>query len=143
MGDSEQQLLHCANFNKIHNQLDRHEERLDDLEKTQIKTTTLLEQFVETTKELSGTMKSISNTMVEVQNNLSNNNNEIREINNKLTKLNDKVDIESEKSKLDLRDIGKDGLKSIISYILKALLIAGASYGLFDITKDNIDKIFK
>jgi chromosome segregation ATPase len=136
----EQSILNSDKISHIQKEIDKHNTRLGELEKQQVKTDTILEQSVATNKELSSVMKQISSTMIAVQHSLANNNNEIKQINQKLTDLNHKVNTEVEKSKIDMRDLGKSGLNSVFSNFLKGLIIASASYGAISIGKELLTK---
>lgn len=86
------------------------ENKLIEIEKSQIGTTLLVNQFIETNKELSSTMKHVEKTMVEMQISLKENNKDIAEMNCIIGKLNDKMYYECDKNKIDMREI----LKSIL-----------------------------
>jgi predicted nucleic acid-binding Zn-ribbon protein len=119
----------------IMDKLNDHDKRIVDLEKSQVKAETLLDQFIKTSNELSGTMKDVSKTMTEMQNSLTNNSKEICEINKKMDSLNNKVDAESNKSKIDIRDISREGITKILTNIGKAGIGVSAIYGIYELIK--------
>ena len=137
----DQHSANCEKISHMQKTIEKHDDRIDEIEKKQVKTDTILEQSIVTNKELSTVMKQVSTTMIEIQHSLTTNSNEICEINQKLTNLNNKVDCESDKNKIDIRDIGKNGINTIISHLLKGLLVIGAGYGLFDIIRSVIEKV--
>jgi len=119
----------------IMDKVNDHDKRINDLEKNQVKSDVLLEQFMKTNEEVSKTMKDISKSMIEVQNSLSSNTKDICEINKKMDSLNIKVDADIEKSKIDIRVISKDGIMKILTNVCKVGLSASAIYGIYELIK--------
>ena len=100
--------------------------RIIELEKSRISTDILVKNFTDVSKELSCTMKTVEKTMVGIQVNIKDNTKDISNINYQLTELSKDMQEESDKNKIDMRDINKDKLiDSVKKYGIGAVSIVG------------------
>ena len=113
----------CEQKNNIEKILDR----LTTLEISKGNLEFLIEQFIESNKDVVDTMRSIQVAMTDIHNSLGNNEKEIKNINKKIDKIYENED----KNKIDIRDviksnlikggIGLAGLYGVYELILKDL----------------------
>lgn len=80
--------------------------RLTNLEISKGNVEFLIEQFMESNKEVADTMRSIQIAMTDIHNSLGNNEKEIKNINKKIDKIYENED----KNKIDIRDVIKSNL---------------------------------
>ena len=114
--------------------------KIVNLEKSKITTDLLVENFTEVSKELSNTMKTVKTTMVDIQISLKENTKDIANMNSKIDKLDDFVQEETEKNKIDIRDINKDTFTDHLKKLGMGAMGAGGLYGIVYIIQSIVEK---
>ena len=122
----------------INERLNRHSEKIDKISDNNLVLETIMKRLEEDSKEQKQTNAEMQKTMVSIQGAMTEITFNVRELNTKLVETNDRVDgindkfsNDSEKNKIDIRDIIK-------SKIIPILTGGGCIYGLAEFIKGLI-----